>query len=112
VRIVARGVGTGLSALLRGLKQHVARRKQAPLRLPIGNLAAVVTVTDDGGNSGRLRRDSRILPPVEFGRGRLERLGLAWVSGKLLEEDGVVRHNSCWLARLLPRRFVEARPGA
>lgn len=66
VRIVAVGGGTGLSTLLRGLKEHVARRKQDAVRMPIADLAAVVTVTDDGGSSGRLRRDYRILPPGDI----------------------------------------------
>ena len=50
-RIVAIGGGTGLSTLLRGLKDV------SP------NLTAVVTVADDGGSSGRLRRDFGVLPP-------------------------------------------------
>ena len=66
VRIVALGGGTGLSALLRGLKQHVARRRQEQARHPISDLAAVVTVTDDGGSSGRLRRDYQMLPPGDI----------------------------------------------
>src|SRR5438309_4842095 len=53
-RVVAMGRGTGLSTLLRGLKQHT------------GNLTAIVTVADDGGSSGRLRRELRILPPGDF----------------------------------------------
>ncbi len=60
------GGGTGLSTLLRGLKEHVARRRQEVGRLPIADLAAVVTVTDDGGSSGRLRREYRILPPGDI----------------------------------------------
>ncbi len=66
MRIVAIGGGTGLSTLLRGLKEHVALRKQERSRRPIADLAAVVTVTDDGGSSGRLRRDYRILPPGDI----------------------------------------------
>jgi uncharacterized cofD-like protein len=70
VRIVALGGGTGLSTLLRGLKQHVARRKQESrsllARRPIADLAAVVTVTDDGGSSGRLRREYGMLPPGDI----------------------------------------------
>jgi len=50
-RIVALGGGTGLSALLRGLKEHTS------------NLTAVVTVADDGGSSGVLREELGI-PPV------------------------------------------------
>src|ERR671938_1385205 len=44
VRVVCLGGGTGLSMILRGLKRHA-------------NVTAVVTTTDDGGSSGRLRRD-------------------------------------------------------
>ncbi len=50
-RIVTIGGGTGLSILLRGLKEL------SP------NITAVVTVADDGGSSGRLRRDFGVLPP-------------------------------------------------
>lgn len=55
LRVVAIGGGTGLSALLKGLKKH------API-----DITAVVTVTDDGGSSGRLRRDFEILPPGDI----------------------------------------------
>jgi uncharacterized cofD-like protein len=68
LRVVALGGGTGLSALLRGLKNHVARRSDrhpTPDR-PITDLAAIVTVTDDGGSSGRLRRENRMLPPGDI----------------------------------------------
>jgi uncharacterized cofD-like protein len=53
-RVVALGGGTGLSMLLRGLKKYT------------GNLTAIVTVADDGGSSGRLRAEYRILPPGDF----------------------------------------------
>ncbi|MDQ6772094.1 MAG: YvcK family protein [Candidatus Dormibacteraeota bacterium] len=53
-RLVAIGGGTGMSTLLRGLKEYTS------------NLAAVVTVADDGGSSGRLREEYRILPPGDF----------------------------------------------
>ena len=66
VRVVAIGGGTGLSMLLRGLKQYVARRRQESERHPISDLAAIVTVTDDGGSSGRLRREYRVLPPGDI----------------------------------------------
>jgi uncharacterized cofD-like protein len=66
VRIVALGGGTGLSAVLRGLRQHVAERGQSGSLLPIADLTAVVTVTDDGGSSGRLRREYRVLPPGDI----------------------------------------------
>ena len=66
--MVALGGGTGLSTLLRGLKEYVARRRDYPtnLRQPISDLTAIVTVTDDGGSSGRLRRENRILPPGDI----------------------------------------------
>lgn len=68
IRVVALGGGTGLSALLRGLKLHVVPRHDPfpTSRRPIVDLAAIVTVTDDGGSSGRLRRENRILPPGDI----------------------------------------------
>jgi uncharacterized cofD-like protein len=67
MRVVAIGGGTGLSTLLRGLRRHVStpgRRTFAPGA--IADLAAVVTVTDDGGSSGRLRKDFNMLPPGDL----------------------------------------------
>jgi uncharacterized cofD-like protein len=60
LRIVSMGGGTGLATLLRGLKRYA---QAAPGALEI---TAVVTVTDDGGSSGRLRRDFDILPPGDI----------------------------------------------
>jgi len=51
--------------VLRGLKEHVSGRKKGENRA-ISDLAAVVTVTDDGGSSGRLRREYRVLPPGDI----------------------------------------------
>jgi uncharacterized cofD-like protein len=56
---VAIGGGTGLSALLRGLKHHVGGER-------LRQLTGVVTVTDDGGSSGRLRRELGVLPPGDI----------------------------------------------
>lgn len=53
-RIVAIGGGTGLPTLLRGLTQFTS------------NITAIVTVADDGGSSGRLRRQLEMLPPGDF----------------------------------------------
>ncbi len=68
LRVVALGGGTGLSSLLRGLKYNVVRRQDLTptAKRPIADLAAIVTVTDDGGSSGRLRRENRILPPGDI----------------------------------------------
>jgi uncharacterized cofD-like protein len=66
VRVVALGGGTGLSTVLRGLKEYVSPRKKESIPHPISDLAAVVTVTDDGGSSGRLRREYRVLPPGDI----------------------------------------------
>jgi uncharacterized cofD-like protein len=70
LRVVALGGGTGLSTLLRGLKYrvpHGAGLLEVPARAPlIADLTAVVTVTDDGGSSGRLRRDFNMLPPGDL----------------------------------------------
>lgn len=65
--MVAIGGGTGLSTLLRGLRRHVSVPGQPnPDPIPIAALAAVVTVTDDGGSSGRLRKDLNILAPGDL----------------------------------------------
>jgi uncharacterized cofD-like protein len=53
-KIVAVGGGTGLSTMLRGLKKHTS------------NLTAVVTVSDDGGSSGRLQKELGVLPPGDI----------------------------------------------
>jgi uncharacterized cofD-like protein len=65
--VVAIGGGTGLSTLLRGLRRHVAF-PDWPIPVPchISDLAAVVTVTDDGGSSGRLRQEFNMLPPGDL----------------------------------------------
>ena len=54
------GGGTGLATLLRGLKRYVQASEGAV------EITAVVTVTDDGGSSGRLRRDFDVLPPGDI----------------------------------------------
>jgi uncharacterized cofD-like protein len=71
LRVVAIGGGTGLSTLLRGLRRYApspqpieADTVAAPSL--ISDLAAVVTVTDDGGSSGRLRRHFNMLPPGDL----------------------------------------------
>ena len=67
LRVVAIGGGTGLSTLLRGLRRHVAIPDwPTPSPSHIADLAAVVTVTDDGGSSGRLREDFNMLPPGDL----------------------------------------------
>jgi uncharacterized cofD-like protein len=65
MKVVAIGGGTGLSVLLRGMKQW-AGPDAAPGRAVISKLTAVVTVTDEGGSSGRLRRDFGMLPPGDI----------------------------------------------
>ena len=60
LRIVSIGGGNGLSTLLRGLKRY------AKVGEGILDITAVVTVTDDGGSSGRLRRDFDVLPPGDI----------------------------------------------
>ncbi len=69
-RIVAIGGGTGLSALLKGLKRYASPRIEddppPAAVIPRVDIAAVVTVTDDGGSSGRLRREFEVLPPGDI----------------------------------------------
>src|SRR5580658_366765 len=59
LRIVAIGGGTGLSTLLHGLKRYAREPREV-------EITAVVTVTDDGGSSGRLRRDFDVLAPGDI----------------------------------------------
>jgi len=70
LRVVAIGGGTGLSTLLRGFKRFVptpaGELSPNALRCFICHLAAIVTVTDDGGSSGRLREDFKMLPPGDI----------------------------------------------
>jgi len=61
--LVAIGGGTGLSTLLAGLKQRVGKSDE---QLWIENLSAIVTVSDDGGSSGRLRDELQMLPPGDI----------------------------------------------
>src|ERR1051325_2856081 len=62
-RLVALGGGTGLSTLLAGLKQLVAKSDEP---IWIETLSAIVTVSDDGGSSGRLRDELQMLPPGDI----------------------------------------------
>lgn len=67
--VVSIGGGTGLSCLLKGLKHRVFDPPviEAPATRPwIARLTAVVTVTDDGGSSGRLRDELQVLPPGDI----------------------------------------------
>ncbi len=95
LRIVAIGGGTGLSALLHGLKRYSSRwaaKEAAGQFRPPADITAVVTVTDDGGSSGRLRREFSVLPP-----GDIRNCMVA------LSEDEAL------LARLFQYRFARGR---
>jgi uncharacterized cofD-like protein len=85
VRVVAFGGGTGLPVLLRGLRDRVA------------DLAAVVTVADDGGSSGRLRQELGVAPPGDVRNCLIALAGrrrLAEVFGYRFEGAGDLRdHN-------------------
>lgn len=66
LRVVAIGGGTGLSTLLKGLKKYVSVPSLPATQaqdLRITDLSAIVTVSDDGGSSGRLRKGFNMLPP-------------------------------------------------
>ena len=89
LRVVAIGGGTGLSALLYGLKRYA--RPEDPA-LPQVDITAIVTVMDDGGSSGRLRREFDVLPP-----GDIRNCMVA------LSED------SALLSRLFQHRFAAGR---
>ena len=89
LRVVAIGGGTGLSSVLEGLK-HYARPQDGSK--PTVDITAIVTVTDDGGSSGRLRREFDVLPP-----GDIRNCMVA------LSED------SALLSRLFQYRFASGR---
>lgn len=85
LRIVAIGGGNGLSMVLKGLKEYA--RPPA-----LVELTAVVTVTDDGGSSGRLRREFEVLPPGDIRN----------CMAALAEDESL-------LSRLFQYRFEEGR---
>jgi uncharacterized cofD-like protein len=70
LRVVAIGGGTGLSTLLKGLKRFALTPAELVAALPdtpvIRDLCAIVTVSDDGGSSGRLRKELNMLPPGDI----------------------------------------------
>ncbi|HEU4388820.1 MAG TPA: YvcK family protein [Blastocatellia bacterium] len=69
LNVVSIGGGTGLATLLSGLKHHVFHHTETQISLLepfIETLTAVVTVTDDGGSSGRLREEFQMLPPGDI----------------------------------------------
>ena len=69
MKVVAMGGGTGLSTLLHGLKLHVILPGEESFDrvLPfISELSAIVTVSDDGGSSGRLRKELNVPPPGDI----------------------------------------------
>jgi uncharacterized cofD-like protein len=63
LKVVAIGGGTGLSSVLQGLKQYT---HPVDASTPRVDITAIVTVTDDGGSSGRLRREFDVLPPGDI----------------------------------------------
>jgi uncharacterized cofD-like protein len=66
LQVVSIGGGTGLSTLLTGLKEYSRGGHGDAYKEPEVEITAVVTVSDDGGSSGRLRRDFDILPPGDI----------------------------------------------
>lgn len=67
LRIVSIGGGTGLSSLLNGLKKYARGTRGEPaVDITAVDITAIVTVTDDGGSSGRLRREFDVLPPGDI----------------------------------------------
>src|SRR5579863_501900 len=93
LRVVSIGGGHGLSALLSGLRNYTRPiRSRTAEEEPIIDITAIVTVTDDGGSSGRLRREFDVLPP-----GDIRNCMVA------LSEDGAL------LSRLFQYRFRAGR---
>src|SRR5437870_3599768 len=63
LKLVAIGGGTGLSTLLAGLKRFTGQEDESAW---LESLSAIVTVSDDGGSSGRLRDELQMLPPGDI----------------------------------------------
>ena len=66
LKLVCIGGGTGLSSLLSGIKQHTGNRCPGSEIIDIDNLAAIVSVSDDGGSSGRLVEEFDVIPPGDI----------------------------------------------
>ena len=68
LKIACIGGGSGLSALLSGLKQYADLETAEKKIIDLDSLAAIVTVSDDGGSSGRLVEEFDVLPPGDIRR--------------------------------------------
>ena len=66
LRLVCIGGGTGLSSLLSGIKQYTDRIRDCSGIIDIDNLSAIVSVSDDGGSSGRLIQEFDVPPPGDI----------------------------------------------
>ncbi len=66
LKLVCIGGGTGLSSLLSGIKQHTSNRRPGSEIIDMDNLAAIVSVSDDGGSSGRLVEEFDVIPPGDI----------------------------------------------
>ena len=66
LKLVCIGGGTGLSSLLSGIKQHTSNRRTGSEIIDMDNLAAIVSVSDDGGSSGRLVEEFDVIPPGDI----------------------------------------------
>lgn len=67
IRVATLGGGTGLANLLRGLKKYVRPRDQmTAFPALVESISAIVAVTDDGGSSGRLRKELNMIPPGDI----------------------------------------------
>ena len=85
------GGGTGLSTVLKGLRRYAYDVPNSDLA-PKADLTAIVTVTDDGGSSGRLRREFEILPPGDIRN----------CMAALAEDESLLK-------RLFDHRFISGR---
>src|ERR1039457_3683336 len=102
LRVVSIGGGTGLSSVLEGLKHYARPTGRAT---PSVDITAIVTVTDDGGSSGRLRREFDVLPPGDIRNCMVSLSEDSALLSRLFQYRfqsgrGLKGHSSCTLLRM------------
>ena len=117
LKLVCIGGGTGLSTLLRGLKRYINNNNKSNF-VALENLTAIVSVSDDGGSSGKLIDEFGVLPPGDIRNCLVALSDEAQIMARLFEYrfdgDGSLSGHSvgnlllCALAKLSGDSFPKA----